>query len=277
LAKGLTFTAEVPSGPVFVVADGARIDQVLSNLLVNSIRYTDNGIVKITLHEYHAGEGRLRFAVADTGPGIPESVLPTLFAPDKLETNAVRRGEGSGIGLAVVRVLVDHLDAKMIVHSTPGTGTTFSLEVPAEPVDSDRSGSSAQESTGRVLIVDDRAEVLHGLASVIDELGYECDRARSVASAANLLAARRYDVVLFDFDMPVKSGAELARETRRGQGPNHASYFLGMSAAEVPEAAAECFDAWLLKPIDQAALRRTLFRTAAGYRPSQPGLWQENQ
>jgi signal transduction histidine kinase len=276
-AKGLTLTVELPSGPVFVVADASRIDQVLANLLVNSIRYTDSGAVKIVLHEYQAGEGRLRFTIADTGPGIPESVLPNLFAPDKLASSVARRGEGSGIGLAVVRVLVDHLGATMTVRSASDTGTTFTLDVPAEPIDSGRSDSPAPQWTGRVLIVDDRADVLDGLASVIHELGYECDRAKSAAGAANLLAARRYDIVVFDFDMPTKNGAELAAETRRGQGPNCGSHFLGMSAAEVPPDAVECFDAWLLKPIDQAALRRALAGTTLGYRPSQPGLWNETQ
>jgi CheY-like chemotaxis protein len=108
-------------------------------------------------------------------------------------------------------------------------------------------------------------------------LGYECDQAKSAASAANLLAARHYDVVLFDIDMPIRSGAELAAETRRGEGPNRGTHFLGMSASDVPQAAAECFDAWLLKPIDQAALRRALIGTTHGYRPSQPGLWHQNE
>ena len=101
-AKGLELVLDLPSDPVFVVADGARIDQVLTNLVTNSIRYTDAGQVRVTFSGHDPSTQRLRFAVADTGPGIPSDVLPTLFAPDRMLTGVARRGEGSGIGLAIV-------------------------------------------------------------------------------------------------------------------------------------------------------------------------------
>ncbi len=75
--------------------------------------------------------------------------------------------------------------------------------------------------------------MLTGLTSVINELGYACDHALTTVVAANLLAARRYDAVLIDIQMPGKNGAELAAETRAGKGPNRETRLLGMSAAEV--------------------------------------------
>jgi signal transduction histidine kinase len=134
-AKGLRLVLELPSEPIFVVADGARIDQVLTNLLVNSIRYTDVGEVRISLHDFDPATPRLRFVIADTGPGIPQAVLPTLLEPDKVVTGAERRGEGSGIGLAVVRTLVEHLAGRISVTSDAGRGTTFTVDIPAEPID----------------------------------------------------------------------------------------------------------------------------------------------
>ena len=109
VSKGLQLRVMLPPAPLFAVADGARIDQVLTNLVVNSIRYTDAGEVRVSMEPQGDPPNGLRFVVADTGPGIPEDVLPTLFEPDKFVTTPARRGEGSGIGLAIVRTLVDHL------------------------------------------------------------------------------------------------------------------------------------------------------------------------
>ncbi len=278
LAAGsrLELTAKVPDGPVFVVADAARIDQVLTNLVINSIRYTEKGQVRVTLHPYDPATARLRFSVADTGPGIPEAALPTLFAPDKTLGGDERRGKGSGLGLAIVRTLVDLLGGTISVTSRLGQGTTFVLEVPVQAVDDVPAAEPPRQATHRVLVVDDRPDVLDALSSVIDELGFECDRASSTAEAASLLATRRYDIVVFDLEMPVKSGVELARETRGGGGPNARSRFIGISAATASASVAEPFDAVLTKPVDHAALRQVLTGGAYLSRPSQPGLWMDD-
>ena len=218
----------------------------------------------------------LRFSVADTGPGIPADVLPTLLAPDRAQTGVERRGEGSGIGLAIVRTLVDHLGGKVEVASTLGQGTMFTIEIPAEPlVDAKDEHAGSGNATGRVLVVDDRADVLDALASVVDELGFECDRAPSAAVGANLLASRTYDLALLDLEMPLKGGVALAADTRSGNGPNRATRFVAMSASAVPHDVGRYFDGCLSKPIDQAALRQVLLSAAPAARPSQPGLWSE--
>jgi len=273
--KKLELIVDVPAAATFVVADGARIDQVLTNLVINSIRYTEAGRVRLALASYDAAARVLRFTVSDTGPGIPAAMLPTLLTPDRVVTGPERRGEGSGIGLAIVRTLVDHLGGRVEVQSQLGKGTTFTVEIPAEPVASEAEDEGRDSPTGRVLIVDDRDDVLDALASVLDELGFECDRATSAAVAANLLASRQYDAVLVDIEMPIKGGAELAEETRRGKGPNALTRFIGMSAGEVSDAVLLRLDDCLAKPIDHGALRRALLGAGTGARPSQPGLWSE--
>ncbi len=273
--KKLALIVDVPPSATFVVADGARIDQILTNLVINSIRYTDAGQVRLALAPYDPALRLLRFTVSDTGPGIPEAMLPTLLTPDRVVTGSERRGEGSGIGLAIVRTLVDHLGGQVDVQSQLGKGTTFTVAIPAEPVEADADDPARDAPSGRVLIVDDRDDVLDALASVVDELGFECDRTTSAAVAANLLASRPYDAVLLDIEMPIKGGAELAAETRRGKGPNAGTRFIGMSAAEVGDDVKLRFDACLAKPIDHGALRRALLGPGQGARPSQPGLWSE--
>ncbi len=274
-AKSLRLGVEVPPEAVFVVADGARIDQILTNLVINSIRYTDVGQVRLSLDAYDHRARMLRFVVADTGPGIPADVLPTLLAPDRAQSGIERRGEGSGLGLAIVRTLVDHLGGKIDVASTLGQGTSFTIEIPAEPVPDAEANVERGSDTGRVLVVDDRPEVLDALASVVDELGFECDRASSAAVGANLLASRSYDVALLDLEMPLKGGAALAAETRRGEGPNRDARFIAMSASVARQDVGLHFDACLSKPIDRDALRNVLLRVGTAARPSQPGLWSD--
>ncbi|MEO7116942.1 MAG: hybrid sensor histidine kinase/response regulator, partial [Caldimonas sp.] len=234
-AKALTLYVDAPSLPMFFVADSARIDQILTNLAMNSIRYTEAGHVRLSLRPYDPTTRLLHFVVADTGPGIPADMLPTLMAPDHAQTGAERRGEGSGIGLAIVRTLVDHLGGKVEVTSTIGLGTTFRLEIPAEPVRDEEVHGAQGSAGGRVLVVDDRDDVLEALASVVDELGFACDRASSAAVGANLLATRTYEVALLDLEMPHKGGVALAADTRRGQGPNRSTRFVAMSASVVSQ------------------------------------------
>ena len=142
--KKLELLIDVPEDTTFVVADGARIDQILTNLVINSIRYTDRGQVRLGLERYDASDRLLRFNVADTGSGIPAAMLPTLLIPDRIITGSERRGEGSGIGLAIVRTLVDHLGGHIKVKSQLGKGTTFTVTIPAEPVEADEHEASRE-------------------------------------------------------------------------------------------------------------------------------------
>ncbi|HZW71976.1 MAG TPA: hybrid sensor histidine kinase/response regulator, partial [Caldimonas sp.] len=272
-AKKLDLVVDVPPEAMFVVADAARIDQILTNLLINSIRYTESGQVRIALRRYRASEHVLDFAVSDTGPGIPEAMLPTLLSPDRTVSASTRRGEGSGIGLAIVRTLVDRLGGKVEVTSRVGRGTTFTIAIPAEPVDAEERDAGHDSPTGRVLVVDGDDDIADALASVVDELGFECDRASSAAIAANLLASRHYDAAVVDVEMPMRGGAELAEETRRAEGPNTHTRFIGMTADDPADAIRAKFDACLRKPIDHASLRHALLGPGTGARPSQPGLW----
>ena len=135
VAKGLRLVVELPAQPLFVRADGARIDQVLTNLVANSVRFTDTGEVLVALQPQGSPVSALRFEVADTGSGIPEALLPTLFSPDEVGNNTARRGQGSGIGLAIVRLLVDSMGGRLEVRSRVGEGTVFSVLIPVTPIE----------------------------------------------------------------------------------------------------------------------------------------------
>ncbi len=272
-AKGLLLDVEAPPAGTLVVADAARIDQILTNLVVNSISYTAEGRVLLALRPYDESARTLRFDVADTGPGIDNSLLPTLLAPDRVVRGSERRGEGSGIGLAIVRTLVDHLGGDIRVTSRMNEGTRFTLTIPAEPATYDSSEDPFEGEIRRVLLVDDREDVLNALFSVVEELGFECDRGLSSIAGAALIASRPYDAIFLDVDMPAGGGIKLLEEARAGNGPNKYGRFVGMSASEPSEDVRTRFNAWLTKPIEYSMIRRLLLRDGNETRPSQPGLW----
>jgi signal transduction histidine kinase/CheY-like chemotaxis protein len=267
--KGLQIAAHVPSEPVCAIADPTRITQVLTNLVSNAVKYTntEGGRIDVTLWPFDIERRELVFVVSDTGRGIPAEHLPNLFAT-YTRFGALERGsqEGAGIGLAVVQTVTEHLGGTVDVQSKEGEGTTFTMRVPAAQLEVGASRESASGSDPRlILIVDDRADVLEALESVARGLGYNCDRAASAAIAANLLAARSYDVVLIDLDMPVKRGEELASETRRAKGPNSDTRLVAISAAENRETgSAWPFNAFLQKPIDRWTLRQAVETRSQG-------------
>ena len=266
--KGLTLVVTTPAEPIFVVADSARIDQVLTNLLTNATRHTTGDCVRLDLLPYDRDQRCLRFEVADSGPGIDKDLIPSLFEPYSRFGEMTRSGEGAGLGLAIVRSVLQFLGGSVTVASEPGHGTTFSVTIPAELLD-DEAAFEPGPGVRRVLVVDDRAEVLEGIVSVVQQLGFECDTALTVATAANLLGARPYDPVFLDLDMPVKSGYDLASEVRRSDGPNKTSRIVSISAAEVPEDRRGWpFDGHLTKPITMHAIQRVIApSTPAGPAP----------
>jgi signal transduction histidine kinase len=260
--KGLAITADLPPEPVQVVGDAARMDQVLHNLVSNSIRYTSTGSIAVRLQLEHAisdAPAALRITVTDTGDGIPPADVPTLVTPD-LAPQTSRSREGSGIGLAIVRTLLTLMKGRVDVRSKLGQGSAFEVVIPVEVTPSVEPSQPAEEGATepcrRVLIVDDRPEVLEGITNVLRELGLDCDQATNARLARALLETNRYAVVLVDLELPDASGVELLGFTRAS--PNRDAYVVVMSATDKPLAVTSRFDAWLQKPVGHDVLRRVV-------------------
>lgn len=257
-------------------------------------------------HGAGGGESKcLMLCVSDTGPGIPDELQPRIYGAWRRFGSVDGRSHSAGIGLAILHTVVQQLGGSVELHSTAGVGSRFTVRVPVvspEFPDGVTSGDEGAQRTGsarsfrtapastpasasasassdkvalalrptspRLLIVDDRVDVLEALQSVAAELGVACDVADGVAVAANLLAARSYDTVLIDLNMPIKSGQELASEVRRSRGPNEHARLLAMSAADLQGIGrAWPFDGFLSKPVDLSRLSAAIGRATPAFDP----------
>ena len=261
--RGLTLRFEAPE-PVDVCVDSVRLSQVFENLLSNALKYTDAGHVIVTLAPYDRDGERVRFQVSDTGRGIAPGDVAIVFAPYERGRAAPASAESSGIGLAVVKTLVDMMGGTIAVESEVGVGSTFIVEIPAVPA-----GTTLANGARKVLLIDDLEEALSDLGALARHLGVEVLTASTASAATRLLETVRFDAVFFDLQMPTKTGVELAREARAGIGPNKGSRFIAMTAGEDTEAGqGEPFDDFARKPISSRALMRLLGLQAGADTPS---------
>ena len=267
--KAIEIRVTRPDDFLFVATDPKRVEQIVLNLLENAVKYTQVGSVSIAYSL--ESEAMLCITVADTGVGIQPEHIGKLFVPYRRFGLLDREHNSLGIGLSVVQTLLTHLGGTCAVQSTPGVGSTFSIRIPVA-VEKEQTEEETSDDTVRVLIVDDRPEMLADLREVAQTLGYHVDVAASAPQASNELAVAAFDIVLIDLHMPIKNGHELASEIRRSSGPNSETCLVAVSAGSPQAQGLEAsiswwpFDSFEQKPIDARAMKR-IVDTRARHRP----------
>jgi CheY-like chemotaxis protein len=210
-----------PNLPEGVVADEARLRQVLGNLIGNAVKFTDKGHVLIDVSgERTGGEVRLSVSVADTGIGIAPRDIPRMFEKfEQAEGSHTRRFGGTGLGLAICKNIVELMDGEIGADSEPGKGSRFWFKITAPVDDKIRAipaNCEAAFDRVRLLAVDDNAvnrrvleELLNGwgLSATIVSNPTEAMAALERAAAAG----DAYGVILMDFQMPGEDGVALTR------------------------------------------------------------------
>jgi signal transduction histidine kinase/ActR/RegA family two-component response regulator len=206
-----------------VSASPSELHQIVMNLAQNAVQaMPDGGTLTMTLaSEEGAGRSRAMIAISDTGIGMDAETQRRAFDPFFTQRSTLG---GTGLGLPTVRALVAGLRGEIALHSTPGVGTTVRVLLPVEaPYTDDGSvPPSSPEATSpmfslRVLVVDDDVLVRDGTRRMLTRMGHVADTAASTDEALALLAdaVHRYDVLITDYRMPERSGAELTRAARR--------------------------------------------------------------
>jgi two-component system CheB/CheR fusion protein len=223
-ARRHELSVALPPGPVWMIGDPTRLAQVLGNLLANAAKYMDEG-GQVWLSAGEEG-GEVVFRVRDRGMGIPAEMLTQVFAPfTQLERSLDRAEGGLGIGLALVRALVELHRGSVVARSEgPGRGSEFEVRLPgssAVPRGEERSASEDSRPSGkvsrRVLVVDDNVDAAQSLALFLHASGHVVHKAHDGPAALEAALDLRPEVVLLDLGLPRMDGYEVARHLRARQ------------------------------------------------------------
>ncbi len=231
-AKGLEIAGLIAEDvPPRIRGDAGRLRQILTNLINNAVKFTEQGEVVVRVHSLPQGRGAavgeaapddtlmLRIDVRDTGIGVHPDRLATLFEPfSQAQESASRSYEGTGLGLAICHQLTTMMGGEISAVSRPGEGSTFSFTFRAEA--SDAESTVKLFSPGiKLLVIDDAAHCRESLLQTASRLGLEADPVASPEPAlARLRAAadagQAYRVAIVDLELEPAGGLELAREIR---------------------------------------------------------------
>ncbi len=286
-AKKISLVSSVdPAVPNLLVGDPVRLRQVLTNLIGNAIKFTDQGEVEVAVQPRELGPGQvtLGFSVRDTGVGIPEDKLERIFrAFEQADTSTTRQYGGTGLGLAIASRLVAALGGEISVENNAGGGTTFSFTVKMSQPDSlsqapriaaqqpwGKDHAQRREAVGAdntpslsVLLVEDGKANQAMAVGLLRKWGHSVDVAEDGLEALSAFQEGDYDVILMDIQMPNMDGLEATRQIRKlEQGSERPIPIIAMTAHAMKGDRDRCLaagmDAYLAKPIKREELSRAL-------------------
>jgi signal transduction histidine kinase len=262
-AGGVDLTYAAPAGDCTVVGDPARLQQVVTNLLSNALKFTPaGGRVDVRLE---SAPQEVRLVVSDSGAGIAPDFLPHVFEQFRQgDASTTRRQGGLGLGLAIVRRLVELHGGRVVAESEGvGRGATFTMTVPVAPAAEEGPGTSppvpARLAGISVLVVDDDVDGQAFVVMVLEQLGARVSAASSAAEALALARREAPDILLTDIAMPRLDGYTLLREFRAAiPGIPAAAVTACVSPEERAQALEAGFAAHIPKPIDLEQLVDTV-------------------
>lgn len=217
--------------PELLVGDAKRIRQVVFNLTANALKYTEQGEVRIAMHRLSMtlpGQCRLYIEVADTGIGIAADKQDAIFESFiQADGSYTRRYEGAGLGLALVKRIVEMMQGSITLDSEPGRGSTFSCVLPLATPRQDRTAPQPDEqdlasprapASLRILLAED--DDVNRLATrlLLRKMQHKVTGVENGREALHALAREKYDAVLMDVRMPVMNGVEATTAIRNHDG-----------------------------------------------------------
>jgi len=268
--KGLEIAASISAGaPHFIRADATRLRQVLTNLAGNAVKFTSLGGVCVSVERAGA---TLRFAVTDTGPGVPPERRSAVFEDfEQGNGSDARPFEGVGLGLAISRRLVVLMGGVLSLDDNPGGGSIFSFTVPFKESSADPGeppGAMPVALSGaRALIVANSPFEAPAIAARLEEAGAKVLRAHGLESGLTALRqSARPDLVIVDCALGPEATDRLARAARAAGAPRSLVLFSPFERRAFGQNSLSGFDGWLVKPVRV----RSLFERLAAEFPQVP-------
>lgn len=278
--KNIVFTTSVDVDHTHVLWDGFKVREILMNLVGNAFKYTpDGGHIAIDVKELdcaRSGYVRIQTQIKDTGIGMSEDYLPTLFDSFSREYNTtIGKVSGTGLGMAIVKNLVDMMDGEICVKSKLGEGTCFTLTFEHKIADADSIEWNQELDVldeksilqgKRVLLVEDNELNAEIAMAILEQSGLVLDRVEDGLACVNRLSevdADLYDLILMDIQMPNMNGYEATRRIRQFENVKKASIpILAMTANAFEEDKKMAMEAGMnghiSKPIDVNVLGKQI-------------------
>ena len=274
--KGLDLAYLIENNtPTTINGDVTRLRQILTNLVSNSVKFTESGEVFISASaEVKEGEVyELLFSVRDTGMGIPADRMDRLFKSfSQVDSSTTRTHGGTGLGLAISKRLSELMGGSMWVESEFGKGTTFFFTIKAEAVVSQSKiylkGQTPELRGKRVLIVDDNKTNRRILKVQTSSWGMDPISTESPFTALELIKSdENFDIAILDYHMPLMDGITLAKEIRKTKKGINLPLIMLTSLGKREDKEDQDlvrFSAYLTKPIKQAQLHQVLLKSLSG-------------
>jgi PAS domain S-box-containing protein len=275
-AKGLALATEVDPQVGWVRADPVRLRQALFNLVGNAVKFTETGHVKVRC--FAPMRGMVRFEVEDTGVGIPAEAQERIFQRfDQGDASTTRRFGGSGLGLSITKRLAEMMSGDVGFASREGVGSTFWLEVAAEPAPVPKAAPvdalPAALKGLRVLVVEDNATNRMIATKLLESLGATVATAADGYLGVEVARTGGFDVILMDVQMPGIDGLEAARRIRALGGAVAQTPIVALTANVLAHQKARYLEAGMDgvvgKPISPASLLAEIARL--GDEATEPG------
>jgi PAS domain S-box-containing protein len=267
--KGLALTLAVDPGLGWVLSDPVRLRQALFNLVGNAVKFTNAGSVAVRCHG--VGPGMLRFEVEDTGVGIPAEAQARIFHRfDQGDASTTRRFGGSGLGLTITQKLAEMMSGQVGFTSAEGRGSTFWLEIAAEPT---AAPAPTADTDGpvleglRLLVVEDNPTNRMIATRMLESLGAVVATAADGYLGVEAAEHGGFDLILMDVQMPGIDGVEAARRIRASAGPARHTPIIALTANVLAHQRQSYLDAGMDgvvgKPVSPAALLAEIARLSA--------------
>lgn len=280
--RGLVLTVELADSlQQRVKGDPRRLTQVIANLLGNAVKFTNQGEIRIQgdAEPDQSGRLRLRLSICDTGIGIAPQDQERIFEPFvQADMSNTRQYGGTGLGLSISRKLAQRMGGALLVSSTPGQGSCFTLEIPLQPVESETMPYAAAQGSLlpswdgphlKVVVAEDNETNLKTAAGLLTRLGLTPLCAGDGKQAVAYWLAGGVDLILMDIQMPVMDGHEALRFIRQRElGSDDHLPVIAVTAhamlGDRERLLAEGFDGYVAKPFQLQELIAELSRVTSG-------------
>jgi PAS domain S-box-containing protein len=268
--KGLELRVEAPDVGL-VLTDPSRLRQALFNLIGNAVKFTLAGSVTLRVRRLEGTNPRIAFEVADTGVGIAIDAQARLFERfQQADASTTRRFGGSGLGLAITRRLAEMMGGEVGFTSREGVGSTFLLTIAAPPAEVRAAETEMADGLLqglKILVVEDNATNRLVARRILEQLGASVETAEDGLDGV-VAAARGFDLILMDVQMPGIDGLEAARRIRALPAPSARTPIIALTANVMSHQRAAYLAAGMdgvaAKPINPAALISEIVRLAGG-------------